>query len=406
MRLLYCDPGLINDLGHHAQSCRAIVGETRRRGIETLVFAAAHVDARLQAELGARPHFRVSPYSRTDGDPFCGWLSGFHTAVNQTVEDFRELNAGLRPDDAVYVNSGQAAQFMALIFWLSQSRLPAHAAIEFGVDPGIDFKVTPAGPVVEARDPRVDASAVLYRFASRHLDAALLARLCMATFDPASSAAYQGLMACPVAALPVPRGREIPPRTWRSGDPITVAVLGHQRGEKGYRFVPEIFALLARRFPGERMRFLAHNAQPDFMPAEQAAMRNLAASDSRIVLDERVADAAVWAELLGRADLILCPYEPRRFTSAYSALASEAIANGLPLIVPAGTTLARIASEFGGGATFATWDARAITDATALAVENFATLKRRAESGAEKWAQHHGPAHCVAALLRLLSATA
>ncbi len=351
MRLFYCDPGLINDLGHHAQSCRAIVGEARRRGIETLVFAAANVDARLEAELAARPHFRVSPYSRTDGDPYCGWLSGFHTAVNQTVEDFRALNAGLRHDDAVYVNSGQAAQFMALSFWLSQSPLPARAAIEFGVDPGIDLKVTPAGPVVETRDPRIDASAVLYRFASRHLGAALLARLGMATFDPASSAAYQGLMECPVATLPVPRGREIPPRAWSSGDPITVAVLGHQRGEKGYRLVPGIFASLARRFPDERLRFLAHNAQPDFMPAEQAAMRRLAASDGRIVLDERVADSIVWAELLARADLILCPYEPRRFASAYSSLASEAIANGIPLVVPAGTTLARIVSECGTGAT-------------------------------------------------------
>lgn len=404
MRLLYCDPGLTNDLGHHAQSCRAIVGEARRRGIETLVLAAANVDARLQSELSARPLFRVSPYARTDGDPYCGWLSGFHLAANLTTEDFRRLNGELRGDDFVYVNSGQAAQLMALISWLSQSPLPHRAAIEFGIDPGIDARMTPSGLVLETRDPRIDASAVLYRFASRYLDVPLLTRVRMATFDPASSAAYQSLMTCPVAALPVPRGREIFPRPWRTGDPVTVAVLGHQRGEKGYQFVPEIFAALARRFPGERFRFLAHNAQPDFMPEVQSAMRQLAAGDRRIEIDERVADSATWSELLARADLILCPYDPSRFAHSYSAVASEAVANAIPLVVPAGSTLARIGAEYGSGTAFPTWDAGVITEATAQAVENFAILKPRAEAGAEKWAQHHGPVHCVTALLRLLGA--
>jgi hypothetical protein len=403
MRLFFCDPGLISDLGHHAESCRAIVGEARRRGIATHIFAAANVDRKLQAEFGAQPHFRVSPYSKSDGDPICGWLSGFQISVNTTVEDFRRLNAELRADDVVYVNSGQAAQLLALILWIASSPLPTRAAIEFGVDPWIDLRTTPSGVQGEVRDPRIDANAILYRFASKHLNPSILSRLRMATFDPASSAAYQGLMESPVAVLPVPRGRNVRPRTRIAGAPITVAVLGHQRGEKGYRLVPEIFAALCRRFPREKLRLLAHNAEPAFMPHEQEAMRRLAANDSRCLLDERVADPAIWSELLACSDLILCPYDPKRYALSYSSLASEAAADGIPQIVPANTTLARVVAEFGAGTTFAQWDAASISDAVGEAIERFEALKVQAEAGAEKWARHHGPAHCVTALLQLLT---
>ena len=79
MRFFYLDPGLQNDVGHHANYCRYIVGELRARGVETLVFAALRVKSALLSELGAIPHFRVRTYVESDGDPVCGWLTGFET---------------------------------------------------------------------------------------------------------------------------------------------------------------------------------------------------------------------------------------------------------------------------------------------------------------------------------------
>jgi len=58
-RLFYADPGLRDNLGHHANNCRAIVGESRSRGINTAILAFARMDADLQAELRALPFFRV-----------------------------------------------------------------------------------------------------------------------------------------------------------------------------------------------------------------------------------------------------------------------------------------------------------------------------------------------------------
>ena len=75
MRFFYADPGMRSNLGHHANSCRAIVNELRCRGIEVDVFGFAGMDKALQKELAAVPHFRVFTYRRSDGDPISGWLN-------------------------------------------------------------------------------------------------------------------------------------------------------------------------------------------------------------------------------------------------------------------------------------------------------------------------------------------
>lgn len=40
MRFFYLDPGMHDEVGHHANYCRHIEGEPRSRGIETPVLGA------------------------------------------------------------------------------------------------------------------------------------------------------------------------------------------------------------------------------------------------------------------------------------------------------------------------------------------------------------------------------
>jgi hypothetical protein len=329
MRFFYCDPALTNDLGHHANSCRGIAGELRRRGIETYVLAHGDIDAGLQSEVGAEKLFRYSTYAYCDDDPVCGWLSTFMQVCRITAEDFRSLEPHLRDDDLVYVNSGQAAQLMALVSWMKICPRPFRAVMEFGVDPGLDIRVTANGRIADTRDPRTDPRAIFYRLAANEIDDAIASRLHLVTFDPAASEAYQLLLRRPVKTVPMPRERvtaTLRPRAGRR--PITVAFLGHQRWEKGYHFVPEILRQLDEAIPADRLRFLVHNCSPGEMTDPQTALREFASANPRCILDERPAGQSLWADLLDRSDLIVCPYYPDRFTLAYSALASDAVANG------------------------------------------------------------------------------
>jgi hypothetical protein len=82
--------------------------------VETLVFAPLWVDPALRSELGAIPHFRVYTYAETDGDPVCGWLSGFETFARLTCEDLSRLPT-MEPSDIVYMSSARPVQLMALV---------------------------------------------------------------------------------------------------------------------------------------------------------------------------------------------------------------------------------------------------------------------------------------------------
>jgi hypothetical protein len=404
MRIFYCDPGLSGDQGHHANSCRAIVGECRRRGIETHVLGHTQIEPALRAELGAQPLFRASTYYVDDGDPISGWLGAFSSTSNATLQDFRQLDAHVRAGDVIYVNSGQAAQFMALAAWMAGNPQPFHAVMEFGVDPGLDLVQGPNGTQAQTRDPREDPRAVLYRYAANSLAANVAPRLHLTTFESTSSQTYQLLLRQPVATLPNPRGRVTPPRLRGGGGPVTVAFLGHQRGEKGYQLVPEILAQLERRFPHGNVQYFLHNGEPWQLAEVQEVLRQFAARCPRCVLDERRADGALWAQLLDRSDLIVCPYMPPRFIFAYSALACDAIANGIPFIGPAGTTLEKLSREFGTGAAFAQWTADSIVAAIENVVLRFDDYAARAMAAAEIWPQQHGAGHCVEAILRLAGA--
>jgi hypothetical protein len=334
----------------------------------------------------------------TDGDPICGWLSAFSSSNHATIEDLRRLEPHLRSDDVVYVNSGQAAQLMSWSTWMAGCAQPFHAIMEFGVDPGLDIQQTQTGRVANVRDPRP----VLYRFASNNMAATVAPRLHLATFDAASSEAYEFLLLRAVATLPNPRSRVAKPRPRGNGQPITVAFLGHQRREKGFQHAPEILLQLDRRFANAGLRYLIHSSEPSKMPEVQQLIRQFAATCPRCVLNENCADGSDWADLLDRSDLIVCPYDPQRFATSYSALACDAVANGIPFVAPAGTTLERLGKEFGTGVMFEEWTADSVVRALEQVLQEYDTHARRATAAADKWAQQNGPAQCFDALLRLV----
>jgi glycosyltransferase involved in cell wall biosynthesis len=398
-RLVYVDPGLRDNLGHHANNCRAIVGESRSRGIDTTILAFRGIDADLRTELRAIAFFRVMTPWMNDGDPICGWLNAFHVGAEATREDLSRIG-DIDANDIVYLSSALPAQLMGLVGWmasLAPNRVP-HAVVEFGIDPGIDPQPGGNG-AFSIRDPRFDARATLFRFTALRIPARIAPRLHMMTFDENSSAAFKALMGKPVGVLPTPRIAAAP-RNRRGRRPITVAVLGHQRPEKGYQLMPEIAQRLLQS--DREIRVLCHNADPGGMKEIQQALRALAATDPRLIVDERLAGDQVWAQLLEASDLIICPYTSSRFAISYSSIAVEAVANGIPLVVPAGTTMARLMQEFGGaGAVFDRPEPSSIVTATRRALDRFDQLAEIAEVGVSLWAQIHGPRNLLDAMLGL-----
>jgi len=406
VRICYVDTGMAGEVGHHATSCRLITRALRERGHTVSVAGWTGLSDALRTEFGASAVFRQNTYWGNDGDPLCGWLAAYFVSSQATTEDFARLGP-FNPDDLLYVNSVLPAQLIAVHNFLSS--LPDAArpqtVVELGTDPGVEFAVSDGSIALLPRDPRADARATLYRFAARQMSSRILPDLHLVTFDRTSSDVYAMLLGMPVATLPLPHLAPAAPRRRTGSGAPTVAFLGHQRGEKGYQFVPAIArALLAAR---GNVRLLVHNAQPDAMPDTQQAMRALATADGRVALDERPAGPAIWRELLDRADVIVCPYIVDRFRAAYSALASEAIASGIPLVAPEHTTLARLLRDFdSGGATFEGQEPDAVAAAIQRVLGDFETQADRALDAAARWGDSMGAGRMVDAMLARVAAAA
>ncbi len=401
MRFYYLDPGLKSNAGHHASTCRVVTGELRRRGIETLIAASTQLTPELATELGASPFFAVYTYTPQHPDPIAGWLKTFLEGVAMTTQDLARLPAPMA-DDVVFVNSAQPTQLMAVMTWLNgiaaESR--PRVVVEFGTDAGVNLTRTEAGYTLEAVDPRENPRSVLLRHVGQNIPPEFRRNLFLKTFDAGASKIHQLLLDYEIGVLPLPQQTYGLARKKAQGS-ITIGVLGRQDFDKGYQLLPEILpALLARH---AEINILVHNANPDDMPPVQQKLREIAQSDARITLDEGPANSTHWQGLLAQSDVILCPYRSERYLACYSALAVEALANGIPIVAPEGTVPHWfVAGHKGAIVPFGTFTAPQIVDATSSAIAQYERLAVAARAAAEAWNSQDRKAQLVDSILGTL----
>ena len=399
MRVFYLDPALHHDVGHHANYCRYIVGELRGRGIETLAFGHTSLAAPLQTELAAAAHFFVNSYTVKDDDPFCPWLMGLDALTRLTSDDLAKLP--VEASDLVFMSSAGPVQLWAMTQWrqaLPPTRRPT--MVVDCVNTGLEVQAAPDGFDVSVPDPRSDPRAVLFRDVAQRLPREAGARFYLTTFDPVPARLFRRLLSYPVQALPSPFRAVAPLRNRAGARPITIAVLGHQRADKGYDLMPEIaHELLRARLD---IRLLVQSvAAPGALDA-QKSLRDLAATNKRLIIDEGAAGVERWVKLIGASDLVLCPYRPETYVARFSAVLNEALANGIPVVVPAGTTLATFLQECGDcGTVFERFDVPAIVAAATRALDGFNYFANLAHAAALAWSKTRGPARLVDELLSL-----
>jgi glycosyltransferase involved in cell wall biosynthesis len=400
MRVFYLDPALLDDVGHHGNYCRYIVGELRGRGIETLVFGHERLPGALQAPLRAAAHFRVSTYVHEDDDPLCAWLTGFDTLTRTTLEDLFRLPA-VEPEDLVFINTVRPIQLAALLEW-RRATPPARrpAFVVDSVNTGLEIRRVPGGLNMTVPDPRSDPRAALFRYVARRLPREAGARFHFATFGPVPTELFRLLLDYPVRTLPAPYRAVVPLRNRAGARPVTVSILGHQRTNKGYDLLPDVARDLLNARPDIRL-FVQNVASKDGAAA-QKRLRELAAGTPRLIVEEEPAGETRWLQLLAMTDLALCPYRPEAYVAGFSAVLNEALANGIPAVVPAETTMEMLLQDCGSpGTAFAPFDPASIVAATSRVLDRFDHFATLAHAAGLRWPETRGPARLVDQLLSL-----
>jgi hypothetical protein len=299
------------------------------------------------------------------------------------------------PDDVLFIPWARPAQFSGVVHWMRDllpHRLP-RVVVNF-----LDIlNVTPEqGSSVELSD---DFNGPLLRFAASHVTTPVASRLRLGCNFSEGAAVLKTALGLDVEQLPAPQHATTSRRRRSATGPVTIGIVGHQQAAKGVRHIADSVRGILGFHPGAHI--LIHDSSHD-LPSEVAdELSRLRASGSHITLHREAFDAQGWANLLDRIDLLLCPYLRDIYRLCASGVHNEAIANGIPSVVPSDTTLATQGKAFGEGTvTFGAGEPASIVDSVRRVLDDFDRYASAAHAGAALWPRVNGPEKLVEKLLK------
>ena len=164
------------------------------------------------------------------------------------------------------------------------------------------------------------------------------------TDSPILQSGYEAILQQPVTLLPVVVSRHAMDSCKRPGDPPCFACLGSARADKGF---PEVLAAIDSLSASPQpinARFALQSSNPDYRSAVAlAGFRS--APEEHVSLVEHPLSEEGYLQLLREADVLLLPYRPETYKERTSGVFCEALSAGKPVIVSAGSLMARQVSR-------------------------------------------------------------
>jgi hypothetical protein len=390
--------------GHPHQETLGWIEACARRDVGLAVFSHREATAPVIAETGAIPVFGLTVEDITR---FCrleqfGDLSDPHL---QTLTEFMARGRGVtrgcaqawasqarRPDLVVFPWAG-ASVMNGAAEWLADLAPEARPALVFnilGPEPGW---------VVDRQTLTAHGEFNLFRFAARRL-AALAApgRLLFTATDPRLSLliAEIGQVDCRPAPLPQFYGGEAAAAARPAAAGPVIGLLGTARAEQGGDLTADIADAVCAADPGARFLLQAPDKAAGLERAEQLRARG-GHIRAEVVVGPLPRDA--YLRQLLDCDLMLLPYSASGYAMRASGVFADALAMGVPVVVPAHTWMAdRLGEGWGAGEVSAASDAADIQAAIHRALAHLPALKARAAERQSAWRA----AQSVSAYLDLL----
>lgn len=394
-RLVIADPGLRSAVGHHLGYSIALARAARQRGIEPVVLASKSFDSAIVDDIRCCPIFNAVYQSAGGGGrlrallfglaarlptPFAGCvgppLRVLRRALRkQNVDSFGSELAAIDLDDRdlVVLHSVSAANLAGLLTASMRGHLAIvlrRTVIEMDRD---DAGPEPVTTLLRTLVAQRGNSVQLYA------DTEPLAKI------------WRTALRLPVGVAPLPTVAPSP-RKVTPATPANLVFAGGARPEKGYRLLPALVRCLAGR-----AKFTIHSGMigPSDDPVMQrthAQLRRLEGANLRILEHQLSPDE--YLALLSVADLVLLPYDPAAYGPRSSGILSEALAMGVPAIVPKGCWMA---DQVPPQLTFS--KPSSFVPTVGAALESLPELSRGLLDAAPDWRKRHCPEALLSRLL-------
>lgn len=210
---------------------------------------------------------------------------------------------------------------------------------------------------------------------------------------------YERFSGLSFATLPIPfRSGFVTARTYRPKEPLCITFLGDVRDEKGFYWLPDLVEGLMEDYilPGKvRFRIQGTLVHPEWDRKSHAALvrlKQMPAEQVTLVGLDKALSPEAYYDLLSKSEILLCPYSPFAYRCRSSGTLAEAIAAGIPTVVPRGTWLERQQAP-GTGEAFS--DLASLVEGVRRICDDYPRYLSRSQAHREHWLAIHSPENLV-----------
>lgn len=394
-RLFLLQPSLSDHHSHHHGEALGWIDACRARGVAPRLFVNRQAEPAIVAALDAVPAFAHESDTVLERDPVCQHIADFLTIAGSVAEGCALLDReAIGADDVAVVAFATERDLLGAAMWLATlapGRRPRFVFV-FHVP---DFTWT-----TDAARQKVRGDYSRLRYAMKRLKAVLPPeKIIVFAISDKLATALGPMLDHPCRVGPMPTFYAEESAEAVAGPRVDLRAAGEYRTEKGAGIIAPVFSSIARQRPGTR--FAVQIVRPEWAQALQSELAPLAAVGSSCVFEYALPDHALFQARLRQSDVLLLAYQWQRYALRSSGLFSEAVAFGIPAVVPDQSWMAdRLAEGWGAGMVFGDYTVEAIAAAAIEALDARVLLRERAARRAAEWRR----TNCPAALLDLIIA--
>jgi hypothetical protein len=389
-RLFIIDHGLTDLHSHYYGKALGWLAACRNRGINPRFYIKQGALPQIVLKFAAKAVFPYAPDEIVDQDPICWQLSDFMTLSTGFADACMALEAdGVGGDDLVVLPYATERCVFGVAQWLKRLAPTARPTMAF------NFLVPDFNWRVEDDRSSVSGNFSFFRYATRCIRELLPpAKLFFSAVVPALCNAFSEAAQYPCRKVPLGTyfpgekelaawGGEMPPRAH-------IGVMGEFRPEKGSEIVAEVLLQFAALRPKKPIAVQMTNE------AQAANFRKVVRERgvrSPFFLYHGHTDHGRYLHRLVSSDILLLPYDWKRYAMRASGVLSEAAGFGIVAVVPDRTWAAdQLAEGHGAGTTFRDFSVEAMIEALITASEQYRELKAQAMTKRLAWQQSQSTA--------------
>jgi glycosyltransferase involved in cell wall biosynthesis len=411
MEVIVLDNGLIGRGSHSYHLAKEVLRSLTERGLAFQLYGTKAVDKQIIAETGAKPHFRWSLYD--------------HAGLIDILNFFHRLFGSGKSEPkwgASFVEL-KIMQFLNASFKKELARLPSHVwqRDNIIVIPGISQNQIFAlldhlKSIPEEARPTVVCQLMfppswtpwngisihgdrLYREAFELARPLMNKSLFFMTDNNVQHDLFLNKFGIETDWLPIPFavGTPVIKPPIEKGQPITAGFFGYSKMEKGFHLLPETIELCRKQ--GQNVKFviqIQHGMWERSTIETEAVLRKM----SGIKLLEGVMSSDDYYRAMSEVDFLLLPYDPAVYGSRGSAIYTESVAAGRPVVATTETSIGQnVLHGDAEGEVFETYTSAGLAEAISKLCARFTDCKTRALERASAFAQKHSGDSYVDVLL-------